>query len=201
MCKAAGCTKRYTDPSSLRKHVKTVHGVDFYASKKHKGESSFPCNGEGGSNSSTAGGGGSSNGGTIRGGTTPQARNSFLSIESRSSRRKRFFQTYRGSPSSSSGPASNSSNCGQGGYRLDVESLQHHPGGTFNDNALVQVTTRCPPLIDRTFISAANCSRLSTMNHDIYEMSFMIRHLTELNARRSSRCSSIFGSLFVSNST
>ncbi len=37
MCKAPGCTKRYTDPSSLRKHVKTVHGVDFYTSKKHKG--------------------------------------------------------------------------------------------------------------------------------------------------------------------
>ena len=37
MCKAPGCTKRYTDPSSLRKHVKTVHGAEFYASKKHKG--------------------------------------------------------------------------------------------------------------------------------------------------------------------
>ena len=40
VCKAPGCTKRYTDPSSLRKHVKTVHGVDFYAQgghKKHKG--------------------------------------------------------------------------------------------------------------------------------------------------------------------
>ena len=37
-CKAPGCTKRYTDPSSLRKHVKTVHGADFYASKRHKGE-------------------------------------------------------------------------------------------------------------------------------------------------------------------
>lgn len=37
VCKAPGCTKRYTDPSSLRKHVKTVHGAEFYASKKHKG--------------------------------------------------------------------------------------------------------------------------------------------------------------------
>ena len=37
VCKAPDCTKRYTDPSSLRKHVKTVHGPDFYASKKHKG--------------------------------------------------------------------------------------------------------------------------------------------------------------------
>ncbi len=37
MCKAPGCTKRYTDPSSLRKHVKTVHGADFYANKRHKG--------------------------------------------------------------------------------------------------------------------------------------------------------------------
>ena len=45
MCKAIGCTKRYTDPSSLRKHVKTVHGPDFYATKKHKGnDSSFNCN-------------------------------------------------------------------------------------------------------------------------------------------------------------
>ena len=31
VCKAEGCIKRYTDPSSLRKHVKTVHGTDFYA--------------------------------------------------------------------------------------------------------------------------------------------------------------------------
>lgn len=37
-CKAAGCSKRYTDPSSLRKHVKTVHGPEFYANKKHKGD-------------------------------------------------------------------------------------------------------------------------------------------------------------------
>ena len=36
-CRAPGCTKRYTDPSSLRKHVKTVHGAEFYASKRHKG--------------------------------------------------------------------------------------------------------------------------------------------------------------------
>jgi hypothetical protein len=35
-CKAPGCTKRYTDPSSLRKHVKTVHGQEFYANKRHK---------------------------------------------------------------------------------------------------------------------------------------------------------------------
>lgn len=40
-CKAPGCTKRYTDPSSLRKHVKTVHGAEFYASKRHKGEQHF----------------------------------------------------------------------------------------------------------------------------------------------------------------
>ena len=38
-CKAPGCTKRYTDPSSLRKHVKTVHGPEFYANKRHKGNS------------------------------------------------------------------------------------------------------------------------------------------------------------------
>lgn len=37
VCKAPDCTKRYTDPSSLRKHVKTVHGPEFYANKKHKG--------------------------------------------------------------------------------------------------------------------------------------------------------------------
>ncbi len=37
VCHAIGCTKRYTDPSSLRKHVKTVHGDDFYNSKRHKG--------------------------------------------------------------------------------------------------------------------------------------------------------------------
>lgn len=38
ICKAPGCSKRYTDPSSLRKHVKTVHGPEFYANKKHKGD-------------------------------------------------------------------------------------------------------------------------------------------------------------------
>ena len=37
-CHAPGCTKRYTDPSSLRKHVKTVHGADFYNNKRHKGD-------------------------------------------------------------------------------------------------------------------------------------------------------------------
>lgn len=36
ICNAPGCLKRYTDPSSLRKHVKSVHGSDFYASKRHK---------------------------------------------------------------------------------------------------------------------------------------------------------------------
>lgn len=48
MCKAPGCTKRYTDPSSLRKHVKTVHGADFYASKKHKGNDHQNANNGGG---------------------------------------------------------------------------------------------------------------------------------------------------------
>lgn len=54
MCKAPGCTKRYTDPSSLRKHVKTVHGADFYANKKHKGGSGG--NGAEGSDEAGAGG-------------------------------------------------------------------------------------------------------------------------------------------------
>ncbi|PAA71459.1 hypothetical protein BOX15_Mlig021779g1 [Macrostomum lignano] len=40
VCRAAvGCSKRYTDPSSLRKHIKTVHGAEAYATKKFKGES------------------------------------------------------------------------------------------------------------------------------------------------------------------
>ena len=43
ICKAPGCTKRYTDPSSLRKHVKTVHGPEFYANKKHKGNEHYSC--------------------------------------------------------------------------------------------------------------------------------------------------------------
>lgn len=55
MCKAPGCTKRYTDPSSLRKHVKTVHGADFYANKKHKGAGGGDGNG-GGSDEAGAGG-------------------------------------------------------------------------------------------------------------------------------------------------
>ena len=43
--KAPGCPKCYTDPSSLWKHVKTVHGAEFYASKRHKGEPHFDnCN-------------------------------------------------------------------------------------------------------------------------------------------------------------
>ena len=42
VCKAPDCTKRYTDPSSLRKHVKTVHGPEFYANKKHKGNDHRP---------------------------------------------------------------------------------------------------------------------------------------------------------------
>lgn len=33
-----GCTKRYTDPSSLRKHVKTVHGPEAHITKKHRGD-------------------------------------------------------------------------------------------------------------------------------------------------------------------
>ena len=57
VCKAPGCTKRYTDPSSLRKHVKTVHGAEFYANKKHKGSRG---NGEGGGGGSEDGTGGAS---------------------------------------------------------------------------------------------------------------------------------------------
>lgn len=38
VCKIPGCTKRYTDPSSLRKHVKTVHGPDAHVTKKQRGE-------------------------------------------------------------------------------------------------------------------------------------------------------------------
>ena len=37
ICKVPGCTKRYTDPSSLRKHIKTVHGPEYFGNKKHKG--------------------------------------------------------------------------------------------------------------------------------------------------------------------
>ncbi|CAL4244553.1 unnamed protein product, partial [Meganyctiphanes norvegica] len=37
VCKAPGCTKRYTDPSTLRKHVKSKHSTDIYNSQKHKG--------------------------------------------------------------------------------------------------------------------------------------------------------------------
>lgn len=33
----ADCSKSYTDPSSLRKHIKTVHGEDVYEmSKRNK---------------------------------------------------------------------------------------------------------------------------------------------------------------------
>jgi transcriptional activator cubitus interruptus len=51
VCKAQGCDKRYTDPSSLRKHVKTIHGVDFYANKKHKGNNDHHSGGKDGKGS------------------------------------------------------------------------------------------------------------------------------------------------------
>lgn len=38
VCKIPGCTKRYTDPSSLRKHVKTVHGPEAHITKKQRGD-------------------------------------------------------------------------------------------------------------------------------------------------------------------
>lgn len=38
ICKIPGCTKRYTDPSSLRKHVKTVHGPEAHVTKKQRGD-------------------------------------------------------------------------------------------------------------------------------------------------------------------
>lgn len=38
VCKIPGCTKRYTDPSSLRKHVKTVHGPDAHVTKKQRSD-------------------------------------------------------------------------------------------------------------------------------------------------------------------
>ena len=58
-CKAPNCTKRYTDPSSLRKHVKTVHGTEFYNSKRHKGEDYG--NSHASSNGSPASGGNGAN--------------------------------------------------------------------------------------------------------------------------------------------
>lgn len=36
VCQIQGCGKSYTDPSSLRKHVKTTHGEDAFKQKKHK---------------------------------------------------------------------------------------------------------------------------------------------------------------------
>lgn len=42
VCKLPGCTKRYTDPSSLRKHVKTVHGPDAHVTKRHRGDGPLP---------------------------------------------------------------------------------------------------------------------------------------------------------------
>lgn len=60
MCKAPGCTKRYTDPSSLRKHVKTVHGAEFYANKRHKGAPSRDNGHDDGNGGLSAGNGDSS---------------------------------------------------------------------------------------------------------------------------------------------
>ncbi|TNN47077.1 Zinc finger protein GLI2 [Liparis tanakae] len=38
VCKIPGCPKRYTDPSSLRKHVKTVHGPEAHVTKRQRGD-------------------------------------------------------------------------------------------------------------------------------------------------------------------
>ncbi|KAI4880311.1 hypothetical protein NFI96_027663 [Prochilodus magdalenae] len=40
VCKIPGCTKRYTDPSSLRKHVKTVHGPEAHVTERIEQRSS-----------------------------------------------------------------------------------------------------------------------------------------------------------------
>lgn len=52
VCGEENCTKRYTDPSSLRKHIKTVHGEHCYANKKHKGMPSKDKDGLGGASPS-----------------------------------------------------------------------------------------------------------------------------------------------------
>ena len=35
MCTVAGCSKHYTQPGSLRRHVRTAHGPESYAKKEH----------------------------------------------------------------------------------------------------------------------------------------------------------------------
>lgn len=58
VCNVPGCTKRYTDPSSLRKHVKTVHGAECYANKRHKATPSHPSSsddGHGGTSNASGG--------------------------------------------------------------------------------------------------------------------------------------------------
>ncbi len=57
MCKIPGCTKRYTDPSSLRKHVKTVHGPDAHVTKKQRGDKREPPPPPNSGNGSGTGGG------------------------------------------------------------------------------------------------------------------------------------------------
>jgi len=42
VCKIADCIKRYTDPSSLRKHVKTVHGPEAHVTKKQRSSDAPP---------------------------------------------------------------------------------------------------------------------------------------------------------------
>ena len=74
VCKAPGCAKRYTDPSSLRKHVKTVHGADFFNSKKHKSNDHPSANG--GSDGDKDGGSaeGSPQSDDCKGGFSPSAK-------------------------------------------------------------------------------------------------------------------------------
>ena len=35
MCTVTGCSKHYTMPSSLRRHVRTAHGPESYVKKEH----------------------------------------------------------------------------------------------------------------------------------------------------------------------
>lgn len=82
MCKAPGCTKRYTDPSSLRKHVKTVHGAEFYANKKHKGAPTSHNNDGTSDDGGNGGGGGGNSGGIGIGGNSGDGINSGRSSKS-----------------------------------------------------------------------------------------------------------------------
>lgn len=82
VCKIPGCTKRYTDPSSLRKHVKTVHGPEAHVTKKQRSDApTRPQPPKGGSGSGGENDGGGRHGGRGTEGKGDEANSTSRGVE------------------------------------------------------------------------------------------------------------------------